>query len=115
MSVPLSAPGVSLRLVGVWAASLILTVVALVGGAFLGPFLPEEEIVHCMKCLVVLGLFPFVVTCLLAFRVLRRLTLLGSAPVTRVLLVGYSTAFAVAATFVNLIVIGSLLGWIFST
>jgi hypothetical protein len=112
---PLSASGISLRLVGVWVAGLILTIIALVGGAFLGPFLPEDDIVHCIKCLVVLGLVPFVVTCLLAFRVLRRSIFLGPVRVSCVLLMGYSTAFAVAATFANLIVIGSLLAWMFPT
>lgn len=78
---PLSRTDASLRLVGIWAASLILTVVALVGGALLGPFLPEDDIVHCVKCLVILGLLPFVLTCLLSFRVLLRLALLTSAQI----------------------------------
>jgi len=95
--------------------SLFLTIVALFGGAFLAPFLPEDEIVHCVKCLVILGLLPFAITCLLFFRVLWRSSHLPYARARGVLLAGYSTVFAVAATFANLILIGSLLQWIFPT
>jgi hypothetical protein len=112
---PLSISRTSLRLVGIWAASLIVTVVALVGGAVLAPFLPEEDIVHCTKCLVILGILPFGFAFILAFLVLQRSRIVGSDRARRATLVGYSVSFAVAATFVNLIVIGSLMLWAFPT
>jgi len=112
---PLPMSRTSLRLVGIWAGSLVITIVALVGGAFLAPFLPEDDIVHCVKCLVILGLLPFAITCLLSFRVLWRSALFASARARGVMLAGYSTVFAVAATFADLILVGSLLQWIFPT
>ncbi len=109
---PLSTTDTSLRLIVIWVASLILTIVALAGGAFLGPFLPEDDIVHCVKCLIILGLLPFAITCLLSFRILWRSALFASARARGVMLAGYSTVFAVAATFADLILVGSLLQWI---
>jgi len=95
-------------------ASLILTLVALVGGAFLGPFLPEDDIVHCVKCLVILGYFRSLSRACYPPSTVA-LSPLRSARARGVMLAGYSTVFAVAATFADLILIGSLLQWIFPT
>ena len=112
---PLPMSRTSLRLVGIWAGSLVITIVALVGGAFLAPFLPEDDIVHCTKCLLVLGILPFLFTFILSFPVMQRSSLLDSARSRRATLVAYSAAFAAAAIFANLIIIGSLMLWVFPT
>jgi hypothetical protein len=104
------ASRIGLRLAGIWLGSLAITVVALVGGAFLAP---EDDIVQCAKCLVILGFLPFVFTFVLSFLLLQRSNLADSGRNRRVVLAGYSAAFSVAAILANLVVVGLLMSWMF--
>jgi len=107
--------GTSLRLIVIWWASLILTLVALVGGAFLGPFLPGGRYRSLRKSVSSSSAY---------FRSLSRACYpseycgaqpLRFCPCPWCHASGVLDVFAVAATFDDLILIGSLLQWIFPT
>ena len=110
MRVPSRASRISLSLAGIWLGSLVVTVAALVGGAFLAP---EDDIAQCAKCLVILGVLPFVFTFVLSFLLLQRSNLADSSRNRRLVLAGYSAVFAVTAVFANLVVVGSLMSSVF--